>query len=204
MRGEIGVKSVPGAGSNFWFRVRLETAPGVPLPAPSLREAPRRERAKAGGGRSVVSGAQRSFEAALARLGRGMIHILLVEDNMISMRVTQALLELIGCRVTPARNGIEALAAYRDGMFDIVLMDCQMPDMDGYEASRAIRQIEAARGPPTPIIALTANALVGSREAALASGMDDQLTKPLTLAELSNRLLHWLAPVSSRSGAAAD
>ena len=56
----------------------------------------------------------------------------------------------------------------------------------------------------TPIIALTANALVGSREASLAAGMDDQLTKPLTLAELSNRLLHWLAPVNSRSGAAAD
>ncbi|HTB46285.1 MAG TPA: ATP-binding protein [Acetobacteraceae bacterium] len=201
MRGEIGVKSVPGAGSTFWFRVRLETAPGVPLPAPAARET--RERSK-GSGRTFVSAAQRSFEAALARLGRGMIHILLVEDNPISMRVTQALLESIGCRVTPARNGLEALAAYRDGMFDIVLMDCQMPDMDGYEAARAIRQLEASRGPATPIIALTANALVGSREASLAAGMDDQLTKPLTLAELSNRILQWLAPVSSRSGAAAD
>ena len=201
MRGEIGVKSVPGAGSTFWFRVRLETAPGVPLPAPAARET--RERSK-GSGRTFVSAAQRSFEAALARLGRGMIHILLVEDNPISMRVTQALLESIGCRVTPARNGVEALAAYRDGMFDIVLMDCQMPDMDGYEAARAIRQLEASRGPATPIIALTANALVGSREASLAAGMDDQLTKPLTLAELSNRILQWLAPVSSRSGAAAD
>ena len=89
-------------------------------------------------------------------------------------------------------------------MFDIVLMDCQMPEMDGYEAAQAIRQIEASRGHATPIIALTANALVGSREASLAAGMDDQLTKPLTLAELSNRLLHWLAPVNSRSGAAAD
>ena len=204
MRGEIGVKSVPGAGSTFWFRVRLETAPGVPLPAPAC------DATDAASGRSghrdaaFVSAAQRSFEAALARLGRGMIHILLVEDNPISMRVTQALLESIGCRVTPARNGVEALAAYRDGMFDIVLMDCQMPDMDGYEAARAIRQLEASRGPATPIIALTANALVGSREASLAAGMDDQLTKPLTLAELSNRILQWLAPVSSRSGAAAD
>jgi signal transduction histidine kinase/CheY-like chemotaxis protein len=204
MRGEIGVKSVPGAGSTFWFRVRLDLAPGVALPAPATREAPRRDRSKSASGRNVVSGAQRSFEAALSRLGRGMIHILLVEDNMISMRVTQALLESIGCRVTPARNGVEALAAFREGMFDIVLMDCQMPEMDGYEAARAIRQIEAAHGPHTPIIALTANAMVGSREASMAAGMDDQLTKPLTLADLTNRLLHWLAPVSSQSGAAAD
>jgi CheY-like chemotaxis protein len=79
-----------------------------------------------------------------------------------------------------------------------------MPDMDGYEAARAIRQIEAARDQSTPIIALTANALVGSREASLAAGMDDQLTKPLTLAELSNRLLRWLTPASSHSEAAAD
>ena len=202
MWGEIGVNSVPGAGSTFWFRVRLDTAPGIPLPAPAARET--RERSKSGSGRSFASAAQRSFEAALARLGRGMIHILLVEDNMISMRVTQALLESIGCRVTPARNGIEAVTAYRDGMFDLVLMDCQMPEMDGYEAARAIRQIEASRGQATPIIALTANALVGSREASLAAGMDDQLTKPLTLAELSDRLLHWLAPVDNHSGAAAD
>ncbi len=202
MWGEIGVNSVPGAGSTFWFRVRLETAPGVALPVPVARET--RERSKSASGRSFVSAAQRSFEAALARLGRGVIHILLVEDNMISMRVTQALLESIGCRVTPARNGIEALAAYQDGVFDVVLMDCQMPDMDGYEAARAIRQIEAPRGQSTPIIALTANALVGSREASLAAGMDDQLTKPLTLADLSNRLLQWLAPVNNRSGAAAD
>ncbi len=144
------------------------------------------------------------FRGGVGPAGRGNIHILLVEDNVISMRVTQALLESIGCRVTPARNGLEAVTAYRDGMFDIVLMDCQMPDMDGYEAAKAIRQIETSRGQATPIIALTANALVGSREASLAAGMDDQLTKPLTLAELSNRLLHWLAPVNSRSGAAAD
>jgi signal transduction histidine kinase/ActR/RegA family two-component response regulator len=203
MWGEIGVNSVPGAGSTFWFRVRMEIARGVPLPAP-VGDAPRRARLNAGSGRSFVSAAQRSFEASLARLDRGIIHILLVEDNMISMRVTQALLESIGCRVTPARNGVEAVTAYRDGTFDIVLMDCQMPDMDGYEAAQAIRQIEGSRGHRTPIIALTANALVGSREASLAAGMDDQLTKPLTLAELSNRLLHWLAPVNSRSGAAAD
>ncbi|HEY3847902.1 MAG TPA: ATP-binding protein [Acetobacteraceae bacterium] len=204
MGGEIGVDSTVGMGSTFWFRVRLETAPGAALPSTTAIEAPRRDRLVPGSGRSFVSASQRAFETALGRLGRSSVRILLVEDNPISMRVTQALLESIGCEVVAARNGIEALAAYRDSQFDIVLMDCQMPEMDGYEAARVIRQIEAFRGHATPIIALTANALAGSREASLAAGMDDQITKPLTLAELTARLLHWLAPVGSRSGAAAD
>ena len=205
MGGEIGVESTVGMGSTFWFRVRLETAPGVMLPPPTAIEAPRREPSTAGSGRSFVSAAQRKFEGALARLGRSTIRILLVEDNPISMRVTQALLESIGCQVATARNGVEALATYRDGRFDIVLMDCQMPEMDGYEATRTIRQLEAFRGRATPIIALTANALVGSRETSLAAGMDDQLTKPLTLAELSERLLHWITPAGTRDeDAAAD
>jgi signal transduction histidine kinase/ActR/RegA family two-component response regulator len=209
MGGEIGVDSTVGVGSTFWFRVRLEAAPGatmqVATPAGATpAEALRRERLAAGSRRGFVSAAQRSFESALARLGRDQVRILLVEDNPISMRVTQALLESIGCQVVATRNGIEALAAYRNSQFDIVLMDCQMPEMDGYEAARAIRQIEAFRGSTTPIIALTANALAGSREASLAAGMDDQLTKPLSLSELSIRLLHWLAPVRRRTGAAAD
>ncbi len=204
MSGEIGVKSVPGVGSTFWFRVPLEMAAGHALPTPAAQETVRREPAKSASGRKFASAAQINFQASLVRLGRSMIRILLVEDNRISMRVTQALLESIGCRVTPVRDGVEAVAAYRDAMFDLVLMDCQMPEMDGYEAARAIRQIEASRGQATPIIALTANSLVGSREASLAAGMDDQLVKPLTLTELSNRLLHWLAPVSTHSDAAAD
>jgi signal transduction histidine kinase/ActR/RegA family two-component response regulator len=204
MGGEIGVDSTVGMGSTFWFRVRLETAPGAAMPIATAAEEPRRERMAGGAGRGFVSAAQRSFESALARLGRNTVRILLVEDNPISMRVTQALLESIGCQVVAARNGIEGLAAYRNSQFDIVLMDCQMPEMDGYEATRAIRQVEAFRGRTTPIIALTANALPGGREASLAAGMDDQLVKPLSLADLSVRLLHWLAPVRHRSGAAAD
>lgn len=79
-----------------------------------------------------------------------------------------------------------------------------MPEMDGYEATRAIRQIEAFRGEVTPIVALTANALSGSREACLAVGMNDQLTKPLSLADLTSKLLYWLAPRESRGRPVAD
>jgi CheY-like chemotaxis protein len=108
------------------------------------------------------------------------------------MRVTRALLETLGCHVAPACNGLEAVGLYREHAFDLVLMDCQMPEMDGYEAARAIRQIEAFQARRTPIIALTAHAMEGSREASLESGMDDQITKPLMMAALTEKLLEWL------------
>jgi signal transduction histidine kinase/ActR/RegA family two-component response regulator len=197
MSGDIGVDSTVGVGSTFWFTVRLDKAPPAAAAA-AAREPVRRETRPADDdGPRFVSAAQRGFQEALARTGRDNVRILLVEDNPISARVTQALLESIGCRVVAARNGLEAVGAYRDTSFDIILMDCQMPEMDGYEAARAIRQIEAFRGRRTPIVALTANAMSGSRDACLTAGMDDQLTKPLTLAELTGKLLHWLMPVEA-------
>jgi signal transduction histidine kinase/ActR/RegA family two-component response regulator len=196
MSGDIGVDSTVGAGSTFWFTVRLDKAPAAAAAA-AAREPVRRETHPADDGPRFVSAAQRGFQEALARVGRSNVRILLVEDNPISIRVTQALLESIGCRVTAARNGLEAVVAYRDTGFDVILMDCQMPEMDGYEATRAIRQIEAFRGHRTPVIALTANAMSGSRDTCLTAGMDDQLTKPLTLAELTDKLLHWLMPVEA-------
>jgi len=144
-----------------------------------------------------VSPASRDFRKALERGGRRSVSILLVEDNAANMRVTQALLETLGCRVTPARNGLEAVGVYRENQFDLVLMDCQMPEMDGYEATRAIRQIEGFQGRRTPVIALTAHAMEGSREASLDSGMDDQITKPLTMAALTGKLLEWLVPAET-------
>jgi len=78
-------------------------------------------------------------------------------------------------------------------VFDLVLMDCQMPEMDGYQATGAIRQVEAMLGRSTPIVALTAHAMDGSRAECLAAGMNDQLSKPLTLAMLTSKLLEWLA-----------
>ena len=199
MDGELGVNSRVGSGSTFWFTVVLDTATGVvpALPAAALPlVCPPPVRTADGSTRLEterrVSGAAREFQAALSAAGRATVRILLVEDNAANMRVTQALLEILGCEVIPARNGLEAVEAYRNGTFDLVLMDCQMPEMDGYEATRTIRQIETREGRATPIVALTAHAMEGSREVSLASGMDDQLTKPLTMAALTSKLREWL------------
>jgi signal transduction histidine kinase/CheY-like chemotaxis protein len=200
MDGEIGVQSVVGVGSTFWFTVLLERQPGgrVPVVLPAIQSkthAPQPETRSASP--AFVSPASRDFRAALERAGRSSVTILLVEDNPANMRVTQALLETLGCHVTPARNGLEAVGTYREYRFDLVLMDCQMPEMDGYEATRSIRQMEGFQGRRTPIIALTAHAMEGSREASLASGMDDQITKPLTMAALTGKLLEWLVMAES-------
>ncbi|HBK07119.1 MAG TPA: hypothetical protein DDZ81_14930, partial [Acetobacteraceae bacterium] len=213
MDGDIGVESVVGVGSTFWFTVVMERGEAVSAPAPVARPEPApRPRveptprpvapipvaAAPAAAPAFVSAASRDFQTALERGGRDSVSILLVEDNPANMRVTQALLESLGCRVTPARNGLEAVGTYRENKFDLVLMDCQMPEMDGYEATRAIRQIEGFQGRRTPIVALTAHAMEGSREASLESGMDDQLTKPLTMAALTGKLLEWLIPVDAR------
>jgi signal transduction histidine kinase/ActR/RegA family two-component response regulator len=200
MDGDIGVESIVGVGSTFWFTVLMEhRADAMPPPAPALTtlDTPPPAIKEPSAPRAFVSPASRDFRAALDRAGRNAVSILLVEDNPANMRVTQALLETLGCRVTPAYNGLEAVALYRETPFDLVLMDCQMPEMDGYEATRAIRQIEGFSGHRTPIVALTAHAMEGSREASLESGMDDQITKPLTMAALTSKLLEWLVPVEA-------
>ncbi len=201
MDGEMGIRSAVGVGSTFWFTVMLEQKVNKPLPsadgqAPAVvvRPAPV---LKTDAPSTFISPASRDFRAALDRAGREAVSVLLVEDNAANMRVTQALLETLGCRVTPARNGLEAISTYRENNFDLVLMDCQMPEMDGYEATRGIRQIEGFQGRRTLIIALTAHAMEGSREASLRSGMDDQITKPLTLAALTAKLLEWLVPADA-------
>jgi len=192
MGGEIGVESVAGQGSTFWFTVTLDKqSPMIGLP-PRHADVPRAEPPPPSVNPSV-SAAQRELRATLDSTGRDTIRILLVEDNTANLRVTQALLEALGCGVSTARNGLEAVAAYRDGGFDLVLMDCQMPEMDGYEAARAIRQLETFQGRTTPIVALTAHALDDSRDMSLEAGMNDHLTKPFTMAALTEKLVRWVA-----------
>ena len=117
--------------------------------------------------------------------------VLLVEDNRVNCTVALALLRKIGIVAEPVYDGMQALERLREAEFDLVLMDCQMPVLDGYDATRAIRELEGdARH--TPIVALTANALTGDREKCLAAGMDDFLTKPVRPHELKEVCLQWL------------
>jgi two-component system sensor histidine kinase/response regulator len=118
--------------------------------------------------------------------------VLLAEDNPVNQKVALGMLKRLGCQVTVVGHGGEALQALQHGTYDVVLMDCQMPEMDGFAATRAIR---AGAAPATqthmPIIALTANAMQGDREQCLAAGMDDYLSKPFTLEQLHAALARW-------------
>jgi signal transduction histidine kinase/CheY-like chemotaxis protein len=121
-------------------------------------------------------------------------HVLLVEDNAVNRQVAQRLLSLVGVSFDIAENGRQAVERLTEGRYDAVLMDCQMPIMDGYTATRTIRKLEADghRQGHVPIIAMTANAMVGDREKCLASGMDDYMSKPLNRALLEQTLRKWI------------
>ena len=122
--------------------------------------------------------------------------ILLVEDNEINAELAVDILTDAGVRVSVARNGKQALDSLAVGHFDVVLMDCQMPVMDGYTATRALRQEKSLQD--LPVIAMTANAMIGDREAALAAGMNDHITKPIVIDEMLATLARWLSVAASR------
>lgn len=124
--------------------------------------------------------------------GFGNIHVLLVEDNPINQKVAQNLLRRLGCLVSVAEDGVAALRYVETSPpFAIILMDVQMPVMDGFEATQAIRAFEAALGRRTPIVAMTANAMSGDRERCLAVGMDDYLAKPVKSPDLQAIIAKW-------------
>ncbi len=119
--------------------------------------------------------------------------ILLAEDNAVNQMVATTMLEKYGCHVTPAGNGQEALRLLKQRKFDLVFMDCQMPEMDGYEATHAIRSLEKQNNlKRVPIIAFTANAMKGDSDKCIDAGMDDYISKPVKRDELENMLLKWL------------
>lgn len=120
------------------------------------------------------------------------LKVLLAEDNLVNRKVLSKMLERIGCQLDCAEDGLEALEMVRKHRYDLVLMDCQMPRMDGYEATREIRNLEATSGRQRiPIVALTANALEGDRQKCLDAGMDDHLPKPVKAQTLRDTLVEW-------------
>jgi len=163
----------------------LLEAIGAPLEAPPVAALPSR--------------APKSDAAAFGRA-----RVLLVEDNAVNQRVGQRMLAKFNCQVDVAGNGREALVACHSVAYDLVLMDCQMPEMDGYEATRALRSLEVAGGRRLPVVALTASAMRGDREACLAAGMDDYISKPVQAAELRGVLQRWLPPAPNTNEAARD
>jgi CheY-like chemotaxis protein len=128
----------------------------------------------------VLRDPSRSPEAF--RTESGAIRLLVAEDNMVNQRVTLLQLQKLGYRADVASTGLEVLEAMERADYDMVLMDCQMPEMDGFEATRRIRQ--NPRFAMTKVVAMTANAMLGDRERCLASGMDDYISKPTRLNEL--------------------
>jgi two-component system, sensor histidine kinase and response regulator len=160
--------------------------------------------ARHGGG----GGPQPATEEERTAAGRGpalTARVLVVDDSAVNQRVASLPLEKLGCRVDVAGNGLEAIDMATRFPYDVVLMDCQMPEMDGYEATAEIRRREKA-GAHLPIVAVTAHALAGERERCLAAGMDDYLTKPLRTRDLEAMVRTWAGPgaESAREHSAAS
>ncbi len=184
MDGGISVESTPGKGSVFRFTVRLEKAAcGELPPVPPGEES------------ADVTAAQTTCR------NEHQWDILVAEDNMVNQEICRAILETLGCRVSIVSNGREAVDAVALGRFDLVFMDYQMPEMDGVEATRLIREREDASGGHTTIIALTAHAIEGYRQHCMEQGMDDYLAKPFTMEDMKEMLNAWLG---SKSGSRKD
>ena len=173
MGGTIGVDSREGNGSTFWFTAVFEPAlpAGTILPPDASREN------------------RRPADRIEARGKKNDVRILVAEDNATNRTVALAQLRKLGYEADRRDNGAEAVEAVRRGGYDLVLMDCQMPVMDGYEATRRIRRSIHSG---IPIIALTASAMSGDRDPCMAAGMNDYLSKPLDLGRLDEVLAKWL------------
>ena len=162
MNGSVGIRSKPGEGSTFWVELPLQPANTLPASAQSAR--PRKG-------------------------GAVNCRVMLVEDNAVSRKLAAAMLERIGCEVTCADDGRQALALLESDRWDLILMDCQMPGLDGYSAAREIRG--RTDHPRIPIVAITANAGPADREQCLNAGMDDYITKPLRSEVLHAVVERW-------------
>ncbi len=184
MGGEAGVESQEGIGSTFWFTVRVAALRGSAVHAPVQPGV--LAAAGADRGRTLALPDAREEHPPTGRSGERP-RILLAEDNAVNEKVASRTLEQLGYQVGIARNGSEAVTAWATGRYDLILMDCQMPVLDGYDATREIRRREAA-GCRIPIVALTAHAMKDDDRKCHAAGMDDYLTKPIDRARIQDCL----------------
>jgi signal transduction histidine kinase/ActR/RegA family two-component response regulator len=170
MGGAIGASSQPGRGSTFWFE----------LPLPEVEETAAQR-----------SGRDRVVELSERRGDPDAALVLVVEDSPVNRLVAVHVLERCGFRSHVVNDGREALQALSSQRYDAVLMDCQMPDIDGYEATRELRRRENG-GRHTPVIAMTAHAMTGDRERCIEAGMDDYIAKPVRMQTLNDVLRRWI------------
>ena len=171
MKGNLQASSKPGKGSTFTLTVPLR--------------------------RSIRNDTPIEHSGQLGTEG---LSVLVVEDNAVNQMVIGALLKKLAVSVTLASSGEEALELLQssDALPDLVLMDCEMPGLDGYETTRLIRGLEQQHSRPAlPILALTAHATTEHRERCFGCGMNDHVSKPVTLAQLKEKLLQWAAPDAS-------
>jgi CheY-like chemotaxis protein len=163
MGGQVGVESEVGKGSKFWFSLVLENAPSESVKKIEWASTP-------------------------IDVSRQSMKILVAEDNALNERITIEMLARLGLQADTVQNGKAAIQALQEKHYDLVLMDCHMPEMDGYEASNLIRSSALGQKGDVTIIALTANAMKGDREKCLAAGMDDYVTKPVKIEELEKAI----------------
>jgi PAS domain S-box-containing protein len=173
MGGSIGVESIEGQGSTFWFTLRLSAA-----------QAPAHSKNQPVG----------TFKTHSDR----PLRVLVAEDNIINQKIALKTLENMGLRADAVANGQEVLDALHIVPYDLILMDCQMPELDGYETTQRIRTSKTLPRTSLPIIAMTANAISGDRERCIESGMNDYISKPVKAHELFSILKQWLLPVDQQ------
>ncbi|NTV90832.1 MAG: response regulator, partial [Clostridiales bacterium] len=169
MDGEIGVESDLGVGSKFFFKIPFELDNTKGSKADGLDD-----------------------EAGAQEIKKPEYKILLAEDDVINQFVITKFLDRLGCAVTTAENGVKAVGEFKKQDFDMILLDVQMPVMDGLEACSKIRKHEKSSGRRTPVIAISAFAMENDKVKCLEAGMDDFIAKPLSLGQLNDMIQKWI------------